>query len=522
MKRSLVTFGVCFLLGWIGTSCARNHSKPPQKESSTLRIASPVDPSSLDPRMARDRQTIIMVRLLFSGLTWLNARGDVEPELAQSIEVSPDGYFYRIVLKKTVWSDGVPVTAHDFVYSWKSMLDARRAAPNASQLFWIKNAKAAFEGKVAPEEIGLKALSDQELKVELDHPCPFFEKVLATPAFLAVQMRFDQAGGAIGKDGAFPTNGPFRLQKWVPQTCLELMRNKNYVFAEKISQDRMHIAVVEDATALNMFEANELDWAGLSMGTIPPDAIGALKEEKLLHVLPAAGTAFLRVNVTRSPLSDVRLRRACSLSIDRQAIVEHILQGGQLPAVGLVPPCLFQRRKGEPDSLEMARQLLSDYCTDHGCKAEEISISILFGVDGRSLKVATAVQQDLMSKLHINVQLQPCESQHFFSKISKLDYDVALGSWYADYVDPHSFYAVFERAANGTNNTGWESQEYQALLAQSSLTKENREVVFEKMEQLLAAELPIIPLYHGSFNYVMSPAASKMYLSPLGHLELQG
>lgn len=522
MSRSWVTFALCILEVFFCVSCTRSDTKPSQSSSSLIRHPTPMDPSTLDPRMARNLPTIDIVRLLFSGLTRLSSDGAVVPELAQSIQASPDGICYRVVLKKAYWSDGLPITAHDFVYSWKSMLDAKRAAPNASQLFWINNAKAAFDGKMPADAIGLRALSDSEMEIELGSPCPFFDKVLATPAFLAVQMQYDQAGGAYGKNGPFPTSGPYCLQKWVPQTSLALIKNQNYVFSNRVSSETLNFTVVEDTTALTMFEARELDWAGSPIGTIPIDVVSVLKRQGVLHMLPAAGTAFLRVNTTKSPLSDPRVRKACSLVIDRQAIVDHILQGGQLPATSLVPPCMFQWKNGGlPDNrLGMAREALLSYCNDHRCEPKDISFSILFGSDPRSLKVATAVQQDISTHLHLNVSLQPCDPQYFYARISKLEYDLALGSWYADYFDPYSFYGVFERVSNGTNNTGWESSEYQRLLAQSFMTKENREGYFDKIEQVLAEELPIIPLYHGCFNYVKSSLASTMSISPLGHLEV--
>ena len=328
------------------SSCTKNEKSDSSSSESTLRLPIPNDPATLDPRQARDLLTIDVVRMMFSGLTRLSSDGKAYPDLAESIERQQDGLSYGVKLKKALWSDNTPITAHDFVYSWKSSLEKERACPNAFQLFWIRNAKAAYDGKKDIEEIGVRATDDTTLEIDLEMPCPFFEQLLATPAYLAVQKHYDLGKKHDGESTDFPTSGPYMLSEIKPQNTIRLVRNPHFV--DRLNSKKglkpftcVDFAVVDDATAVTMVEADKLDWAGSPMGTLPVDSVTMLAAQKKLHVSPSAATSFLRVNVTHPLLSDQRLREAISLVIDRTALVEHLLQGGQMPAFSLVPPCLL-------------------------------------------------------------------------------------------------------------------------------------------------------------------------------------
>jgi oligopeptide transport system substrate-binding protein len=218
----------------------------------------------------------------------------------------------------------------------------------------------------------------------------------------------------------------------------------------------------------------------------------------------------------------VRIREACSTVIQKEAIAEHIAQCDNAPAQTFAPPCLLLHTPAiKAADLEKGRALIASYCEEKGCSPESISITLAFSAGDRSSKTAQAIQQDLQA-LGITLLLQPCESRHFYTRVSQLDYDLSLGSWYADYFDPYSFYGVLERTTNGTNNTGWESIHYQKLLGESQRTSDPdlRHEKFLELEAILAKELPIIPLYHASFAYVKRPTVEGLSISPLGHIDV--
>jgi oligopeptide transport system substrate-binding protein len=511
------------------SSCEKNEKSNSSPSASTiLRLSLPNDPATLDPRQARDLLTLDVIRLMFSGLTRLSSEGKVYPDLAESVERQQDGFSYQVKLKNALWSDNTPVTAHDFVYSWKSSLEKQRACPNAFQLFWIRNARAAYDGKIDVEEIGVRATDDTTLEIDLEMPCPFFEQLLATPAFLAVQKHYDLGKNQYAETTDFPTSGPYMLAEWHPQNNVRLVKNPHFVDHSGGKHTNkpftsIEFSIVDDATAVTMVEAHKLDWAGSPMGTLPVDNVSMLTAQKKILICPAASTAFLRVNVTNPILSDQRLREALSLIIDRAAIVTHLLQGGQQPAFSLVPPCLLSSPMPQGTvEMKRARDLLRTYCGEKGIPPESLSISLAFKADDRSTKVSMAVQQDIKKTLGINVILHPCDAKQFFAKVSQLDYDLALGSWFADYFDPYSFYSVFQEASNGTNNTGWEDSSYQSLI-KKSLDSDNpavRQQYFSQLEQILARELPVIPLFHGTFNYVKEASIDGITVSPLGYLDI--
>jgi oligopeptide transport system substrate-binding protein len=318
------------------------------------------------------------------------------------------------------------------------------------------------------------------------------------------------------------------LLEWNPQNTVRLIRNPYFNHHSKNTYDKepytlIDFSIVDDATAVAMVEAHTLDWAGSPMGTLPVDCVTMLACQKNLLISPAAATSFLRINVTHPLLSDQRLREALSLVINRCAIVHHLLQGGQLPAFSLVPPCLLTASMPQGHiNKKHAKELLKTYCEERGCTPESLSITLAFNAEDRSTKVSMAIQQDIKKALGINVLLLPCDAKQFFAKVSKLDYDMALGSWVADYFDPHSFYSVFERSSNGTNNTGWESASYQSLIKNSLESPDPalRQQYFSQLEDILAREVPVIPIYHYSFNYVKEASVDGITISPLGYLDV--
>jgi len=484
-----------------------------------IRISIPAGPTTFDPRQSRDLLTMDIVRLLFSGLTKLSHTGQVELDLASSIQPSKDGLCYQITLRQAQWSDETPVTAHDFVYTWQTMLEKERSSPSAFLLFWLKNGSKAYNAELSTKEVGVRAISDSHLEVVLEKPCPFFEQLLATPAFCAVQKEYAQSTKAFTEISSLPVSGPYRVEQWQLQTGVQLVKNPRYW--TKLDYPTLSFSVVDDATALTMFNGGLFEWAGSPLGNLPTDCISSLQQEDKLLIIPAAGTYFLSVNVKDPVLSDVRVRKALSLVIDREGLVKYVLQGGQEVAHSLTPPCLLPKRHNSSyQDIEQAKTLLAAYCKEVGKSPGSLTITLSHKSLEKDARTAQALQQDIQTHLGITVHLDTSDYKHFFSKVSSKNYELAFCSWFADYFDPHGFLAVFESALNGTNNTNWESPSYQALLQQSSesVNSEKRKQRLYKLEDILAAELPIIPLFHGCFNYVQEPTVTGVRISPLGHL----
>ncbi|HSX12856.1 MAG TPA: ABC transporter substrate-binding protein, partial [Chlamydiales bacterium] len=259
---------------------------------------------------------------------------------------------------------------------------------------------------------------------------------------------------------------------------------------------------------------NKLDWMGSPLSTLPVDAITTLKD---VQKSPFLATGFCRLNVLSGPLSDRQFRRALALSVDRKAIVEHLLRGGQTVATSLVPKEMgISEGYFEPCLVE-ARAIISEI-------EEPIApVVISYYNNERNTLIAQTLQRQWQENLNIKVEIEAVEPKVFFQKISQKNYQIAIGSWTADFNDPINFLEVFKSKDNGTNNTGWENLDYIDLLNRSAICtdKEERKRILHSAEKILMDEMPIIPIYHFALNYVKNEALTGVYLSPQGHLDLR-
>jgi oligopeptide transport system substrate-binding protein len=272
-----------------------------------------------------------------------------------------------------------------------------------------------------------------------------------------------------------------------------------------------------------MFERGELDWVGSPLSFIPSDAVTTLRAQKRLTITPADGTHFFRVNTAGSPLGNKNIRKALAYAIDRKSIVTHITQAAQPVATGLVPlhSGIQERPHFEDNDIPTAWTHFQE-----GLKELEISkddlpkITLCYAPQERSHKIAQAVQQQWKSALGIEVALQTCERSVLIDKLNQQDYSMMMGSWFGDISDPINFLEVFKYRETSTNHTSWENKEYITLLDRSSVENDPivRRELLARAEQILVEEMPIIPLYHATFNH-LSRDIVGVYFSPLGYLD---
>lgn len=481
---------------------------------------------AVDPRKVRGLGSVNIIDLLFEGLTRLDEHGNALPTIAEKIDVSNDFKTYTFHLRETYWSNGDPVTAHDFEYSWKTTLNRQLNAPYAYQFFVIKNAQKAHKGEVPLSEVGARCQNNRTLVVELENPTPYFLQLVSSTPFFPVNQAWTEAhpdNKIHGKVSAV-SNGPFTLDKWENNGSITLKKNPYYYNKEHVHLQRLLFSTIDDYTALALFENHELDWVGSPMGTIPLDTVAILKKKKeTLHTAPAAGTQFIRVNINSPYLNNILFRKALALAIDRQAIVDHIMQADQLPATSFVPPCMgLQQNRFFPLYDAQEAQKLYNQALQEMKIEEPSSLVLSYAASERMHKIAQVLQQNIKEVLGLELRLESSEAKMFFEKVNTMRYDLALGSWFADFQDPISFLTVFQYKDNGTNNTGWENAEYTKLLDASSLVsnKEKRFYLLDKAQEVLLNEMPIIPIFHFTFSYLKNSAFKKARLTELGRLEL--
>jgi oligopeptide transport system substrate-binding protein len=523
MKRVLLSF--ILLLASCQTQDAPQ--APPK-----LRINIGVDPQTLDPRKARELTSVTLMHMFFEGLTRISKTGDVELALAESVEVSDDGLQYRFHLRKTFWSNGDLVTSNDFAASWLAVLDPQFPTDVASQLYVIKNARKARMGEMNLEQVGIQTPDPYTLVVELEEPVPYFLQLISMPSFYPVPKIANTDSNWSTNPETYVCNGPFTLNTWKHADVICALKNPRYWEAKEVSLGEIDLYMMSVNTEIQMFEERKLDWAGSPLSTIPVDAVRELKNSEVLHVSPFSATYFLRVNTAdkllgkKNPASNPLFRKALAFSLDRQAITEHVLQGGQIPAIRLVPPQMGLSEKGyfHDGYQQNALSFLMDALLELDLTLETLEpIKLSYFSSERNAAIAQAIQRQWEMGLKIKVELEAVEPKIYFQRISQKEFQLAAGSWTADFNDPINFLEVFKYKDASANNTNWESSKYIDLLNQSGLCMDlkERKRLLREAEQILMDQMPIIPVFHYALNFLQSQGLKEVALSPLGQVDFR-
>lgn len=513
----LATIVAIFICG-----CSDNKSEKDTGQK-ILKIATTDDPLSLDPRIVRDLPSTTMMRVLYEGLMRTNGSGALESAIAEKFDISGDRKTYTFTLRPCNWSDGTPLTAKDFEETWKTILSPDFPAPNAYQLFVIKGAKDAKEGRLSVDEIGVRTQGSNILIVELEEPISYFLELTSCHFFYPVNRAMrqptpDQQAFLIG-------NGPFKIDHWHRRNEFVVVKNANYWDADAVKLYGINFQILDENTAFQLFKSGEIDWAGSPLSTLPQDAIAFLKKQGSLKIAPGAGTHWFRFNTASAPFENEKIRRAFALAIDRKAIVDHVTQGNQLPAIGIVPPVLgfSQQTYFNDHDTKTAQQLFQEGLLEIKKDRRTLpKISLYYAANDRNHKIAQAVQQQWNKAFDINVALESSEPKVLLDKMRNGSYQISLGGWYADIQDPINFLEIFKAKTNPTNQTHWENSAFSALLENAqTVSTENRLQLLAEAEKMLIAKMPIAPLFHSAYNYLQNDKLQNVYFSPLGYLDFK-
>ncbi len=475
-----------------------------------LHAGNGAEPQDLDPHITTGIPEYDIQKTLFEGLTGKNPHTlEPIPGVAESWTVSDDGKQYIFILRQDArWSNGDPVTAHDFVYSWKRILSPKLAGDYSYMLYCIDNAEQYYTGKIQDfGQVGVKALDDHTLQVQLKNPTPYFLQLLdhhsMFPVHRATIERFgamDERGTQWTRAGNLVGNGPFQLKTWEINKILVVEKNPHYWNADNIRLQEIHFYPVEDLnTEERMFRTGQLHLT--LAGYVAIEKIAPYKNENpdLIHITPGYATYYYEFNVTRKPFDDVRVRRALAMAIDRQQIVDKVAKGGQLPAYALTPPDPYgyQPKAAIEYNVTKARALLAEAGYPDGKGFPKFEL--LYNTAENHQKIATAIQQMWKTNLNIDMQLSNQEWKVYINTRNNLEHDIARAGWLADYVDPSNFLDIL-LSYGGNNRSGWKNAEYDRLLSQAAATAdtEARYAVLQRAEQLIVDEVPVIPIYYYS------------------------
>lgn len=522
--RTIVMLMIVSFVALLVVGCSRSETIPPN----TLRLALEQEPSTLDPAKSSTLPESIVELAVFEGLTRLNEKDLPQPAMAESWIISPDGLTYTFHLRpNATWSDGVPVKAQDFEYAWKRVLNPKTAAGNAYMLYVLKNGEAYNTDKASADEVGVKALDDHTLQVVLESPAPYFLGLTAFHAYYPVRQDIVEKSPDTWatKADTLIGNGPFVLTKWVHSAELNFVKNERYWDAQAVKLTAMDWPISESqSTRLTLAEGGAVDMM------VEPPVLDQkrLTEAGLFKVAPSLGTYYYVFNVTAPPFDDPRVRKAFSLVIDRQVIVDTIVHGGKTPAYAFVPPGLidetsqtdFRKSGGHlvEHNVAEAQALLKE--AGYGPNHPLPKVTILYNTNELHKAIAEAVQAIWKDSLGADVELQNQETKVFMANREEGHYQVARASWVGDYVDPQTFLDVFSDEANDAQ---YHSEAYNEVMAQvhSTTNPVLRQKLMHEAEQILFDDAVVIPIYFITTPYVANDAIGGYFWSSLGIVDFK-
>jgi oligopeptide transport system substrate-binding protein len=474
------------------------------------------EPKGLDPHLVTGVPENHIISALIEGLIAYHPTDDLEPApgMAESWEHNADYTQWTFKIRDNAnWSNGDPVVASDFVYSWQRMLSPALGSEYAPMLYVLDGAEAFHAGETEDfSTVGAKAIDEKTLQVNLKGPTPHFLNMLKHYSYFPVNPRaVEEFGGMTDRQSGWSTienyvvNGPFKLKSWVTNQVIEVERNPTYWDAENVKLNGIRFFPVENvATEESMYRNGRLHLTS----SVPPDKIPSLQKSKPdeITIEPYLGSYFYRLNVTRAPFDNPKVRQALAVSFDKQLLVDKVTKGGQYAATGFVPAGIpgYEASDRVQYDPELGRKLLAEagYPDGKGFPTTEI----LINTSESHRKIAEAVQAMWKENLGIDVGIYNQEWKVYLDSQSALDYDISRSGWIGDYVHPSTFLDLFT-TGNGNNDTGWGSPEYDSLIqrAQTAGSEAERLQMLRDAEAILLTELPVVPIYWYTRVYMKDP-----------------
>ena len=516
------------VLASCGTSTATKDSQDVTEKKveqvATLTAGTPVQ--SLDPATAVDQTSITLLANVMEGLYRLDEKNQPQPAIAAGQpKVSNNGKTYTIVIRDGAkWADGTQITASDFVSAWQRVVDPKTASPNVELFSAIKNAKEIASGKQVKDTLAVKSIGEKTLEIEVVEPTPYFTDLLSLTAYYPVQQK---AIKEYGKDygtskKAIVTNGAFNLtilegvgtsDKWT------ISKNKEYWDKKDVSMDKINFQVVKEInTGINLYNDGQLDDAPLA-----GEYAKQYKKDKEYSTTLMANTMFLEMNQTgeNKLLKNKNVRKAISYAIDRDSLVEKLLDNGSIPSVGVVPEKMAYNPKTKKD---FANEKLVEYnkkqartywetVKSKDSVSEKLELDILVGDGEFEKKAGEFLQGQLEENLEgLKVNITPVPANVFMERLTKKDFAISLSGWQADYADPISFLANFE-TNSPLNHGGYSNKNYDELIKDTS-SKRWQEL--KKAEKIVIDDAGVIPVFQVGIARLQKNTIRNLVIHPVG------
>ena len=500
------------------------------------------EPQTIDPALNSAVDGAIMINHMFEGLVkWVDdgeGNAVTAPGQAESWEkvVNDDGTVtYTFTLRDGIkWSDGQPVTAGDFEYSWKRLANPETAADYCYMIDMVQGYASVADGSADPDTLGVKALDDKTLEVTLSYDCPYFEEIMAFPATFPVRQDVVEGNDEWTYDvSTYIGNGPYKMAEWSHNAYILAEKNENYYDYDNLGPDTIRFTLLDDANAmLAAYNSGELDF----IENFPTDEMANYLASGEITVADYLGTYYVCFNTEDEVFSDPLIREAFSLAIDRNYIVENVSQAGEVPATAYVPSGVndaegpsgddFRTVGGEYYSVaeedyeancERARELLAEagYPNGEGFPTVEYT----YNTDDKHKAIAEALQNMWQEVLGVTVTLSNQDWNVFLESRKQGDYQIARNGWIADYNDPCSFLDMWY-TGGGNNDAQYSNPEYDALIdaAKATSNQEERMAAFHQAEDILIGQDSVLaPIYFYTQPYMLADDIQGMYYTPLGY-----
>lgn len=506
----------CLLIALLLGGCERGDYANEAARRGILLLGNGSDPKALDPHLVASVGDSNVMRALFEGLVAYHPEDDtkLEPGVAEHWESNADHTEWTFRLRRNArWSNGDPVTARDFLYSYQRILEPGLASPYASMLYILKGGKEYNEGTLTDfSGVGVRAPDEFTLVCTLALPAAYFPQVVKHTSWLPVHRGTIERFGKMTdrftrwqRPGNHVSNGAFQLRSWRIHHSVVVDRNPFYWDAEKVRIREIRFFPYDTYTEARAFLGNRLHYTYTLPAELIHQSDGARAD--WLHLEPYYGSYFYRFNVERPPFNNPKVRRALALAIDRRAIVTSVTRANQEPAYGFTPPS--EGGYVPPNLLrfdsDQARTLLAEAGYPGG--KDFPGFALIINTSEAHRAIAEAMQDMWRRHLGItSVRIENREWGTFQSQVIKQDYDAARAGWIADYLDPSTFLDLW-RKGDSNNNTGWSHPDYDRLLAEAAVqpTDAARFAKLREAESILLTELPVLPLYWYTRTYWLRP-----------------
>ncbi|MEK5138803.1 peptide ABC transporter substrate-binding protein [Priestia sp. FSL W8-0001] len=499
-----------------------------KEDGKVLYMNNGAEPTSFDPPIGFDSYSWQMLNNLMEGLTRLGQEHEPEAAIAEKWDVSEDGKVYTFHIREDAkWSNGDDVTAGDFEFAWKRLLNPETGSPAAFLGYFIEGGEEFNTGKGKAEDVKVKAVDDKTFEVTLKSPQAYFLSVIANPAFFPINEKVATENPKwFAEAKSFVGNGPFKLTEWKHNSNIVMERNDQYWDAKSVKLDKVNWAMVENTnTEYQMYQNGELD-----VSEIPADLSDQLLKDDSLDIKDQAGVYFYRLNLDQEPFQNVNIRKAFALAVDQDQIVNYVTKNKEEPAYGFVSKGFndangsdFRETSGDlvKTDVKQAKELLEKGMKEEGYdKLPQVTLT--YSTDDTHKKIAEALQQMFKENLGVDVKLANMEWNVFQEEQKALKFQLSRSSFLADYADPINFLENFQ-TGHSMNRTAWSNEKYDQLIQQAKNEADEKkrfELMYEA-EKLLFDEMPIIPIHFYNYVFLTNENVSGIVRHPVGYLELK-